>query len=161
MLDGATVVRAIESAGFTHVVWVPDSHLGTWDAALTASDRVRLIRATREGEAVGIAAGLMLGGARPLAVMQCTGVFEAGDAVRNVVHDLGLPLKLLVGVRSWRATQAGRSRDNAATFAEPLVRAWDLPAAWFDPFTADAAVCAAAMTGLSNAPGPHVLLWGE
>src|SRR5438045_8450340 len=103
MLDGPTVVRAIQAAGFTHVVWVPDSHLGTWDAALHASPAVRLVRPAREGEAVGIAAGLMLGGARPLGAVQCTGFFEAGDAVRNVAHDLTLPPKLLVGVRSWRA----------------------------------------------------------
>lgn len=161
MLDGSVVVRAIEAAGFTHIVWVPDSHLGTWDTPLATSERVQLVRATREGEVVGITAGLILGGARPLAAMQCTGFFEAGDAVRNVVHDLRMPLKLLVGVRSWRATRAGKSQDNAATFAEPLVRAWGLPAAWFDPFTADAATCMAAFASLTNGPAASVLLWGE
>ena len=49
-----------------------------------------------------MAAGLSLGGARPVVVCQCTGLFEAGDALRNVVHDLKLPLKLVVGVRSYR-----------------------------------------------------------
>ena len=40
-----------------------------------------------------LAAGLMIGGAKPLVVVQCTGFFEAGDAVRNVVHDLELKLE--------------------------------------------------------------------
>ncbi len=161
MLDGLTVVAAIEAAGFTHVVWVPDSHLGTWDAALSRSATVKLLRPTREGEAVGLAAGLMLGGAKPLVAVQCTGFFEAGDAVRNVVHDLALPLKMIVGVRSWRAKQAGKSGDNCPTFAEPLVRAWQLPSEWFDPFTATADECANAMKKLAETTTASVLLWGE
>lgn len=161
MLSGDVVVRAIEAAGFTHVVWVPDSHLGTWDAALTASPSVRLVRPTREGEAVAIAAGLMLGGASPLVAVQCTGFFEAGDAVRNAAHDLKLPLKLLVGVRSWRAASAGKSADTCPAFAEPLARAWGLPVAWFDPFTATGDECTAALKRLANGPMANVLLWGE
>ena len=161
MLDGPTVARAIATAGFTHVVWVPDSHLGTWDPALAISPRLRLIRPTREGEAVGIAAGLMLGGSRPLVAIQCTGFFEAGDAVRNAVHDLGLPLKLLVGVRSWRAQQAGRTADNCPRYAEPLVRAWDLPVKWFDPFAGSAADCGLALQELADSTWAAALLWGE
>ena len=160
MLDGATVVRAIEAAGFTHVVWVPDSHLGTWEDALTAS-RVHLVRPTREGEAVGLAAGLMLGGARPLVAVQCTGFFEAGDAVRNVVHDLKLPLKLLVGVRSRRAFLEGKSQDNCARFADRLVAAWELPSDWFDPFDRPAADLPGVLRDVADRPGPGVLLWTE
>ena len=160
MIDGSAMVAALESSGFTHLVWIPDSHLGTWDAALSKS-RFAPIRPTREGEAVAIAAGLMLGGAKPLVAIQCTGFFEAGDAVRNVVHDMKLPLKLLVGVRSWRAKQSGKTGDNCPHYAEPLVKAWDLPSAWFDPFTATAAECAEAIRNLATCEGPMVLLWGE
>lgn len=159
MLDGDAVVRAIEAAGFTHVVWIPDSHLGTWDAALTASSSLALIRPTREGEAIGVAAGLMLGGARPLVAVQCTGFFEAGDALRNVVHDMNLPLKIVIGVRSWRAQQESRSRDNCPTFTEPIVRAWNLPYTWFNPFTS--AVCDTAFRNLAATPNAHAILWGE
>ena len=44
--------------------------------------------------------GLHLGGRQPLIVLQCTGLFEAGDALRNLIHDLKLPLFFVVGVRS-------------------------------------------------------------
>ncbi|HEY2910765.1 MAG TPA: thiamine pyrophosphate-binding protein [Gemmataceae bacterium] len=159
MIAGATVAAALEAAGFTHLVWIPDSHLGTWNEAL-AKSRLAPIRPCREGEAIGIAAGLMLGGAKPLVAIQCTGFFEAGDAVRNVVHDLKLPLKLLVGVRSWRAMQAGKTADNCPSYAERLVRAWDLPCEWFDPFAAGAS-CEAALQRLATAGHAAVLLWGE
>jgi sulfopyruvate decarboxylase TPP-binding subunit len=159
MIDGSAVVAAIEAAGFTHLVWIPDSHLGAWDAALAAA-RLTVVRPCREGEAVGVAAGLILGGATPLVAIQCTGFFEAGDAVRNVVHDLKLPLKMIVGVRSWRAMKAGKSADNCPYFAEQLVRAWELPFSWFDPADAAAPV-ADVVRSLADAAGPHALLWAE
>lgn len=160
MIDGPTAVAALEAAGFTHLVWIPDSHLGTWDAALSKS-RLAPIRPTREGEAIGIAAGLMLGGARPLVAIQCTGFFEAGDAVRNVVHDLKLPLKLIVGVRSWQAMKAGKTADNCPHYAERIAKAWDLPCEWLDPFTSSAESCSTAVRKLAEANGAAVLLWGE
>ena len=159
MLDGATVVRAIEAAGFTHVVWVPDSHLGTWDVPLHASPTVRLVRPAREGEAVGIAAGLMLGGARPLVAVQCTGFFEAGDAVRNVAHDLKLPLKLIVGVRSYRAFLDGKTTDNCPAFTEPILQAWQLP--YTILADADEAAFGAAVRELAAASGARAVLLGE
>src|SRR5262249_18067034 len=75
MLDPATAVRNLEATGFTHVVWIPDSALGPWEAALASSTKLKLIRPCREGEAIGVAAGLLLGGARPVVVIQCTGLF--------------------------------------------------------------------------------------
>ena len=53
MLDPATAVRHLEAAGFTHVVWIPDSALGPWEPALVSSDKLKLVRPCREGEAVG------------------------------------------------------------------------------------------------------------
>jgi sulfopyruvate decarboxylase TPP-binding subunit len=160
MIAPASVVAALEAAGFTHLVWIPDTHLGTWEAALAGS-KLAPIRVTREGEAVGVAAGLMIGGARPLVAVQCTGFFEAGDAVRNVAHDLKLPLKMIVGVRSLRAARAGKSGDNCAHFGEKLVAAWELPYREFDPGTATPDDLTAAANELATSPGPFVLLWVE
>lgn len=159
-IDGPAVSAALAAAGFTHAVWVPDSHLGRWEAALAAAG-LGPVRVCREGEAVGLAAGLILGGAVPAVLIQCTGFFEAGDAVRNVAFDLNLPLKLLVGVRGYRAHMAGGTADNCPAFAEPVVKAWGLPVRWFDPFAMDADELAAAVRWLRTGTGPGVLLWAE
>ncbi len=127
MLDGPSVATALKSCGITHVVWVPDSELGTWEAALLAEPSLQLIRVCREGEAIAIAGGLLLGGKRPIVLMQCTGFFEAGDALRNFVHDLKLPLFFVIGVRSYYAHQQGTSSDTCPVFTEPIVQAWKLP----------------------------------
>jgi len=159
MLDPAAAVGHLERAGFTHVVWIPDSALGPWEAALAASSRLKLIRPCREGEAIGVSAGLLLGGASPVAVVQCTGLFEAGDALRNVVHDLKLPLKLIVGVRSYRAFLEGKTADNCPAFTEPVLRAWQVPYAVLAD--ADEVAFGIAVRELAMAAGPRALLLGE
>ena len=138
MIDGDRLVQILRRLGVSHVVWIPDSEIGVWDAALSSAGNPRLIRPSREGEAIAIAAGLILGGASPLVIIQCTGLFEAGDSLRNVVHDLKLPLVLLVGVRSHSAHKAGRSQDSCPVFTEPIVQAWRLPYRLLESsFTAD------------------------
>ena len=124
MFTGEAIVAALEELGVTHVVWVPDSATGLWEAALEASRRLRLVRVCREGEAWPLAAGLHLGGQTPLIVMQSTGLFESGDALRNVVFDLKLPIFALIGVRNALAPE---SRDSAKVFAEPILQAWRIP----------------------------------
>jgi sulfopyruvate decarboxylase TPP-binding subunit len=127
MIDGPTVAATFKALGITHVVWVPDSELGTWEPSLLAEPSLRLIRVCREGEAVAVAAGLYLGGGRPVVLMQCTGFFEAGDAFRNCVHDLKLPLCFIIGVRSYYAHQQGATPDTCPVFTEPMVQAWRVP----------------------------------
>jgi sulfopyruvate decarboxylase TPP-binding subunit len=127
MLDGPSVAAALVGCGVTHVVWLPDSDIGTWEAALTATPGLRLIRVCREGEAFALAGGLLLGGQRPVVVIQCTGLFEAGDALRNMVYDFKLPLFAVVGLRSYFAHQRGEGSDTCPLFAEPIVKAWQIP----------------------------------
>ena len=124
MLTGAQIVAEFQALGITHVVWLPDSTLGVWEAAIAAAGSPQLVRVCREGEAWAIAAGLHLGGARPLVVIQCTGLFESGDSLRNAIHDYGIPLFALIGYRSYLLDQ---STDTAKTFTEPMLKAFDLP----------------------------------
>lgn len=132
MLDGPSIVDAFRQCGITHVIWVPDSELGTWDAALSAADGLSLLRVCREGEAFTLAAGLHLGGKRPIVVIQCTGLFEAGDALRNVVHDMKLPIFFVVGIRSYYLHQQGATLDTCPVFTEPIMKAWQIPYVVFD-----------------------------
>jgi sulfopyruvate decarboxylase TPP-binding subunit len=127
MLDGAEIVSALKKCGISHVIWIPDSELGKWESVLSADRDLKLIRVCREGEAMAVAAGLLLGGRRPIVAIQCTGLFEAGDALRNVVHDLKLPLFLIVGVRGYYARQRGATNDTCPVFTEPIMQAWKLP----------------------------------
>lgn len=122
MLSGEIVARTWLDLGVTHVVWLPDSVLGPWESALDAS-ALQLVRVCREGEAWPLAAGLQLGGAKPLVVIQCTGLFESGDALRNVLFDLRIPLFSVIGYRSYLVAN---SPDTARQFTEPILQTWGI-----------------------------------
>ncbi len=107
----------------SHVVWLPDSALGPWESSFDSPGAPKLLRVCREGEAWALAAGLYLGGANPLVVIQNTGFFESGDALRNVLFDLGLPLAAWIGYRGYLVPN---SADTARRFTEPVLQAWGL-----------------------------------
>jgi sulfopyruvate decarboxylase TPP-binding subunit len=161
MLDGPAVAAALETCGITHVVWVPDSFIGTWEASLLQSNSLRLIRACREGEAIAIAAGLLMGGAKPLVMIQCTGLFEAGDALRNIVHDLKLNLIVVVGVRSYLAFEAKKSSDNCPAFTGPILAVWKIPTTLLDPNQLGAGDLIAALRNLQRTQQAGAILIAE
>src|ERR1044071_5193722 len=101
MFSGEEIAELLDRLGVTHVVTVPDSTIGPWQSAIEARGRTRVVRVCREGEAWQVAAGLYLGGATPVVLIQCTGLFESGDAIRNALHDWKLPLFSIIGYRSY------------------------------------------------------------
>ncbi|MCR9292712.1 MAG: hypothetical protein NXI32_08335 [bacterium] len=122
IFNGEQMVTECQGLGITHIVWVPDSVIGKWEQSFVASS-LHLLRVCREGEAWPLAAGLITGGQRPLVMMQSTGFFESGDALRNVVYDLKLPVFAIVGARNWFQQQG---LDSARDFCLPMLQAWDL-----------------------------------
>jgi len=160
MLDGPAVVSAFRECGITHVVWIPDSALGTWDAALSSAADLQLVRVCREGEAFALAAGLVLGGKKPIVLIQCTGLFEAGDSLRNVLHDMHLPLFFIVGVRSYYAYREGKSGDSCAIFTEPIMKAWNISYTIFEEKDG-AAELVAAYRQAENEGRPGAVLLAE
>jgi len=160
MLEGQAVAAGLRDAGVTHVIWIPDSELGTWNEALSSTEGLALVRVCRAGEAFAIAAGLWIGGKKPVVMIQCTGLFEAGDALRNVLHDLKIPLFVVVGVRSWRAHQEGKTADNCPVFTEPILNAWQIPTTLL-PLDATAEDLIAEYRRHLDDGGPHAVLLPE
>lgn len=116
---------ALVRSGVTHVVWLPDTETASLLEALQGQELLRLVPIAREGEAIPIAAGLWAGGRRPAVLIQSTGFFEAGDSLRGIGLDLGLPLVMFVGYRGYR--RYGPITDSAAIHLEPVLKAWGIP----------------------------------
>jgi sulfopyruvate decarboxylase TPP-binding subunit len=123
VFGGRQMTDLFAKLGITHVVTVPDSTIGPWETDIEASASVALTNVCREGEAWAVAAGLHIGGAVPLVAIQCTGLFESGDSLRNVIHDLGVPLFALIGYRSY-LSQDLLPGDTCLVFTEPILEAW-------------------------------------
>jgi len=124
VFSGEDVGSLLKSLGVSHVVTVPDSTIGKWEAGIEAAG-IRLVRVCREGEAWTIAGGLYLGGASPIVLIQCTGLFESGDALRNVLHEWKLPIYSIIGYRSY-LNQDTLPGDTSLVFTEPILAAWNL-----------------------------------
>jgi sulfopyruvate decarboxylase subunit alpha len=138
--------------GVTHVVTIPDNLSAPILAAL-GSDRsseeergsgtIRVLKATREGEAIALASGLWLGGADPIVLIQNTGLLESGDGLRGTASRMGVPLLLLITCRGYSKVRAQgidpgsvdldrdglvRSEvDSVALMTEQTLRAWGIP----------------------------------
>ena len=124
MFSGEQVATLLASLGISHVITVPDSTIGRWEGAIE-SRGISLIRVCREGEAWSVAGGLHLGGATPLVLIQCTGLFESGDALRNTLHEWKLPIYSIMGYRSY-LNQDKLPGDTCLVFTEPSLAAWKL-----------------------------------
>ncbi len=132
-LHAETVLDELRRCGVTHVVWLPDSETGFMYRALQQSG-IKLVPVCREGESMAIAAGLIMGGQRPVVLVQSTGFFESGDAVRGFCKDLSLPLLLILGYRGYPG-EGQPARDSAAAMLEPLLKVWGIP---YEIVTSDA-----------------------
>lgn len=127
-LSGSRTVEAIVGLGFSHVVIIPDGETRLLFDALVAHSRIQIVSPAREGEGVAIAAGLWVGGARPLLILQNTGLMEAGDSIRGCGLGPRIPLRMLVGWRGYPGAMGGRLPiDSAFTYTEPILRAWGIP----------------------------------
>jgi sulfopyruvate decarboxylase subunit alpha len=135
--------------GVTHVVTVPDNTSAPLLASLereggrASGSPIRVVYATREGEAVALAAGLWLGGATPVVLIQNTGLLEAGDGLRGTASRMGAPLLLLVTLRGYGGArrlgvdpaEGVRDRqdlvrpelDTVALMTEGTLDAWGIP----------------------------------
>lgn len=127
-VDAATVVAAIEGAGITHVVIVPDTHQRTVLELLDNRGAPPVIRAATEDDVFGICAGLHFAGGRPLALIQQLGLFASVNALRAFTHDQHLPLSILAGVygRNVELPVSHPDQGSAIRYCLPLLDALDL-----------------------------------
>ena len=122
-LTARRVLDEIEKCGITHIVWLPESETKFMYDAMAQRD-ITLVPVCREGEAIAIAMGLILGGKKPAVLHQNTGFFESGDSIRGLALELGLPVLLLIGYRGWQRNAP--VTDTAAIYLEPILDAWGI-----------------------------------
>jgi sulfopyruvate decarboxylase subunit alpha len=124
-LSPDSVIEQMRSNGVSHVVWLPDSETNHLFLKMRQDDSLALVGVSREGHACSIASGLYAGGAKPVILIQNTGLLESGDSLRGWLFNLRAPVVFLVGYRGY--TRHGVNKDSAATYTERFLMAFDLP----------------------------------
>lgn len=135
-------IQGLVRAGVTHVVGIPDNTSGPLFHAVARHPTLRLVTATREGEAFALASGLWLGGASPLVVIQNTGLLESGDAIRGTALRMAAGIPMVITGRGYaKMLAAGIAADeprtvelltrpevdSTALLTEPTLDAWGIP----------------------------------
>ncbi|HXH82603.1 MAG TPA: thiamine pyrophosphate-binding protein [Candidatus Tectomicrobia bacterium] len=121
----AAVTAALEEGGVTLVASVPDTWIGSLMLALRRSRTVRIVDVVREEEAVAVACGAALCGARAAVVVQNAGLLNCGAILASLVHLYEVPCFLLVSYR-------GDERDPVhyhvpkGQRTEPTLTAWSI-----------------------------------
>jgi len=124
VLHPAAIIEELKKNEFTHVVWLPDSETNFMYQLLTDDPSLDLVPVCREGETMAIAAGLWVGGKKPVVLIQNTGIFESGDSIRGLGLDVNQPLVMLIGYRGW--SRHGITTDSAARYIEHILHAWGI-----------------------------------
>lgn len=121
-LSPETILEEFRSNGVTHVVWLPDSETNWLYQLMVADPSLTLIPVSREGQAISTAAGLVVGGKKPVVLIQNTGLLESGDSIRGWGLSLNTPLVMMIGYRGWTRHGVNRPSD-VAKFTEPILHA--------------------------------------
>lgn len=136
-LQPVAILEQLQSCDITHITTVPDYvMLSVYRALDDLANPPELISCSTEDDAVAVAAGLYIGGGRPMVMMQNQGLYASLNAIRALGIDARLPLFMLIG-------QFGREYDNlgrpARESARPLVRNTEriLEALEIDYYTCD------------------------
>ena len=124
VLHPTAIIAELKKNNFTHVVWLPDSETNFMYPLLTDDPSLDLVPVCREGETMAIAAGLWVGGKKPVVLIQNTGIFESGDSIRGLGLDVNQPLVMLIGYRGW--SRHGITTDSAARYIEHILHAWGI-----------------------------------
>jgi sulfopyruvate decarboxylase TPP-binding subunit len=124
-LSAERVLATFKELGFTHVIWLPDTESGHLYQALADDPDIKLVQVCREGESMGIALGLTIGGQQPVCLIQNTGFYESGDSIRGIAIDCELPLLIMIGYRGWQG--GAPMNDSAGKYLEPILDAWEIP----------------------------------
>ncbi len=157
-LSPETVLAEMKKNGVSHVVWLPDSETNWLYLLMQAEPSLRLVGVSREGHACSLAAGLAAGGAKPLILIQNTGMMELGDSLRGWLLGLDVGVVLMVGYRGW--TRHGVNSDTAATYTERFLMAFGINY-YLVESDADAARISIAFDEAARTKKPVVVLVGD
>jgi phosphonopyruvate decarboxylase len=126
-LPAVGVVDEFRKCGVTHVVWLPSSETGFMYNALQEASELTLVPVCREGETIAVSAGLIMGGQKPVTMIQNTGFFESGDSIRAFCldSDLKLPILMLIGYRGFQ--KDALMTDTAGLYLEPVLKSFGIP----------------------------------
>ena len=131
-IPASTAVAALLRNRVDHVITVPDwVQLALHDRLNQGVSGIKVINTVNENQAVTVAAGLTIGGCRPLVLVQNQGLYNCVNTLRACCLDAHIPMVFLVGQFGREYANLGQPSTQSArtmvNIAEPLLNAVRIP----------------------------------
>jgi len=131
-ISASAGIAAMQRNRVDHVVTVPDwVQLSLHQRLQDGVDGIRLVSCANENQTVTVAAGLTIGGKRPILMMQNQGLYNCLNTLRAVCLDAHIPMVFMVGQFGREFANLGQpttqSRRTMVSIMEPLLKAIDVP----------------------------------
>ena len=127
-VEASVIAGELRALGIDHVVCIPDSYQKTLIALLQDDPAIRFITACTEDEAMGINAGLYVGGKNPMLVIQNNGIFASINTIKAIPLDARVPTFIFVGqYQRDTALPIEESKSRAVRMVEPTLDVWGVP----------------------------------
>lgn len=131
-IPGSIAFAALQRNQVDYVVTVPDWVQFALHERVNRQDSgIKSINCSNENQAVTVAAGLTIGGKRPLVMMQNQGLYNCLNTLRAVCLDAHVPMVFMVGQFGWEFDRIGKpSTESSRTMVrmmEPLLEAIGVP----------------------------------
>ncbi|MBI4312405.1 MAG: hypothetical protein HY681_11580 [Chloroflexi bacterium] len=121
-LSPQAVLSEFKKNGVSHVIMLPDSETNFLYTLMKADRDLTILHVAREGQSFSTAAGISVGGKKPVVLIQNTGLLESCDSLRGWGLTLKTPVVVLVGYRGWTRHGVNPPSD-VANFTEPILHA--------------------------------------
>ncbi len=131
-IPASAALSALQRNRVDHIVTVPDwVQLSLHERLQRGVQGIRLVNCSNENQTVTVAAGLTIGGKRPLLMMQNQGLYNCLNTLRAVCLDAHIPMVFMVGQFGREFANLGRpatqSRRTMVRIMEPLLQSIDVP----------------------------------
>jgi len=156
----AELLETLAALGFRVAVTVPDGWLGELLARIERHPSFTLVRATHEEEALAIACGARLGGARAALLIQNVGLLSMGAGMACLAQRYQMPLLILASYRG-SMTNPVYYHIPKGRVTEPVLRGLGVPYACSDGARPIGAQVEEVATYAEEGSMPAVLLLGR
>lgn len=129
MIDPNELLSCLEKS-FQYISGVPCSYFKEFLAYLASHETetgMQHVYATREDEAIGIAAGVAFSGKRALIYMQNSGLGNIGDVLTSLTQLYKLPMLILISYRGLEPDKDFPEHSIMGEVTEPVLKALKVP----------------------------------
>lgn len=123
-LDTVKLVDKLIKNGYTHFCVVPCSFAKNLINEVINNDKIEYVPSASEAVAVSIAAGLKMSGAKPIVIVQSSGLTNMGSNITSLLKPYGVTFPILTSWRTYKDGDSEIQHKHLATKLPELIKAY-------------------------------------